>query len=71
MERMLVGDAAIGPVDVASLAQAQYDGLTNIPIVAALLSFFVAQSLKVLTTWYNSRLRHSYISRFCTQFSPF
>lgn len=52
--RMLAGDAAVtNSVDLpATLVNAQYDGITNFPIVAAFLSFFVAQSLKVLTTWY-------------------
>lgn len=62
MERMLAGDAAAAAAmasgDVAAnLVNAQYEGITNFPIVAAFLSFFVAQSLKVLTTWY-FRLRH-------------
>jgi hypothetical protein len=59
MGRLLAGDGAVGSgADVGSLAQAQYDGLTNIPVVAAFLSFLVAQSLKVLTTWYNPRIRY-------------
>jgi len=58
MERMLAGDVAVASGEVAAnLVNAQYDGITNFPIVAAFLSFFVAQSLKVLTTWY-FRLRH-------------
>uniref|UniRef100_A9TH33 Phosphatidic acid phosphatase type 2/haloperoxidase domain-containing protein n=2 Tax=Physcomitrium patens TaxID=3218 RepID=A9TH33_PHYPA len=53
MERLLAGDMAMASGDVAAnLVNAQYDGFTNFPIVAAFLSFFVAQSLKVLTTWY-------------------
>lgn len=58
MERLLAGDMAMASGDVAAnLVNAQYDGFTNFPIVAAFLSFFVAQSLKVLTTWY-FHLRH-------------
>jgi hypothetical protein len=53
MDRMLAGDVAVASGDVATtLVNAQYEGITNFPIVAAFLSFFVAQSLKVLTTWY-------------------
>jgi hypothetical protein len=36
----------------AAASTAQYAGFTNIPLVAAFVSFMVAQTLKVLTTWY-------------------
>jgi len=33
--------------------KSQYEAVTNLPLVAAFVAFAVAQSLKVLTTWYS------------------
>jgi len=53
--RLLTAGGVEETAAVASLASAQqqYAGFTNIPLVAAFVSFMVAQSLKVLTTWYH------------------
>jgi hypothetical protein len=37
----------------ASMVKSQYEAVTNLPLVAAFVAFAVAQSLKVLTTWYS------------------
>jgi hypothetical protein len=37
----------------ATMVKSQYEAVTNLPLVAAFVAFAVAQSLKVLTTWYS------------------
>jgi acid phosphatase family membrane protein YuiD len=39
----------------ATMVKSQYEAVTNLPLVAAFVAFAVAQSLKVLTTWYKEK----------------
>jgi hypothetical protein len=49
--RLLTAGGVEESAVAAAASTAQYAGFTNIPLVAAFVSFMVAQTLKVLTTW--------------------
>jgi len=46
---------AVTAANATKMVKSQYEAVTNLPLVAAFVAFAVAQSLKVLTTWYKEK----------------